>query len=70
MPAGEVLVLVNRRKLGNAIRDALNARAQQNDRQWTAQSFYLVVLQVSNTDKFVAERLSYVLRLPNRKGCR
>ena len=30
----------------------------------------LVVLQVSNADKFVAERLSCVLRLPNRKGCR
>ena len=29
-----------------------------------------VVLQVSNADKFVAERLLYVLRLPNRKGCR
>jgi hypothetical protein len=29
-----------------------------------------VVLQVSNSDKFVAERLSCVLRLPNRKGCR
>ena len=27
-------------------------------------------LQVSNADKFVAERLSCVLRLPNRKGCR
>ena len=29
-----------------------------------------VVLQVSNADKFVAERLTCVLRLPNRKGCR
>jgi hypothetical protein len=29
-----------------------------------------VVLQVSNADKFVAERLQYVLKLPNRKGCR
>jgi chromate transporter len=29
-----------------------------------------VVLQVSNADKFVAEDLSCVLRLPNRKGCR
>jgi hypothetical protein len=29
-----------------------------------------VVLQVSNADKVVAERLSCVLRLPNRKGCR
>ena len=29
-----------------------------------------VVLQVSNADKFVAERLSCVLRLLNRKGCR
>ena len=39
-PAGEVLVTVNRRKLGNAIKDALNTRAQQNNRQWMAQSFY------------------------------
>ena len=31
---------------------------------------HTVVLQVSNADKFVAERLSCVLRLPNRKGCR
>src|SRR5664279_3268581 len=30
----------------------------------------MVVLQVSNADKFVAERLSCVLRLPTRKGCR
>jgi hypothetical protein len=29
-----------------------------------------VVLQVSNADKFVPERLSCVLRLPSRKGCR
>jgi hypothetical protein len=28
-----------------------------------------VVLQVSKADKFVAERLSCVLRLPRRKGC-
>jgi putative ribosome biogenesis GTPase RsgA len=33
-------------------------------------SILTVVLQVSNADKFVAERLSCVLRLPNRKGCR
>jgi hypothetical protein len=30
----------------------------------------MVVLQLSNADKFVAERLLYVLRLPTRKGCR
>lgn len=40
VPAGEVLVLANRRLIGNGIRDALNARAQQNQRPWTAQSFY------------------------------
>jgi superfamily I DNA/RNA helicase len=40
VPAGEVLVLVNRRMIGNGIRDALNTRAQQNNRQWSAQSFY------------------------------
>lgn len=40
IPAGEVLVLANRRLIGNGIRDALNARAQQNNRPWSAQSFY------------------------------
>jgi superfamily I DNA/RNA helicase len=40
VPAGEVLVLANRRMIGNGIRDALNARAQQNHRAWIAQSFY------------------------------
>ncbi len=29
-----------------------------------------VVLQVSKADKFVAERLSCVIRLPRQKGCR
>jgi DNA helicase II / ATP-dependent DNA helicase PcrA len=32
--------LANRRMIGNGIRDALNTRAQQNNRQWSAQSFY------------------------------
>ena len=36
----------------------------------TTGSFTRVVLQVSNADKFVAERLSCVLRPPTRKGCR
>lgn len=40
VPAGEVLVLANRRMIGNGIRDTLNVRAQQNNRQWCAQSFY------------------------------
>lgn len=40
VPAGEVLVLANRRLIGNGIRDALNTLAQQNHRTWTAQSFY------------------------------
>ena len=40
VPAGEVLILVNRRVIGNGIRDALNIRAQQNNRPWSAQSFY------------------------------
>jgi superfamily I DNA/RNA helicase len=40
VPAGEVLVLANRRVIGNGIRDALNARAQQHNRAWSAQSFY------------------------------
>ena len=40
VPAGEVLVLANRRMIGNGIRDVLNNLAQQNHRTWTAQSFY------------------------------
>jgi len=40
VPAGEVLILANRRMIGNGIRDALNIRAQQNNRPWSAQSFY------------------------------
>ena len=36
----------------------------------TTKVLWRVVLQVSNADKFVAERLSCVLRLPSRKGCR
>jgi DNA helicase-2/ATP-dependent DNA helicase PcrA len=40
LPAGEVLVLANRRVIGNGIRDALNTYAQQNNRPWSAQSFY------------------------------
>jgi DNA helicase-2/ATP-dependent DNA helicase PcrA len=35
-----VLVLANRRMIGNGIRDALNLRAQQQGRPWSAQSFY------------------------------
>ena len=40
LPAGEVLVLANRRIIGNGIRDSLNALAQQGQRAWSAQSFY------------------------------
>ena len=40
LAAGEVLVLANRRPIGNGIRHALNARAQQHRRPWTAESFY------------------------------
>lgn len=40
VPAGEVLVLANRRMIGNGIRNRLNLIAQQNARPWTAQSFY------------------------------
>jgi hypothetical protein len=41
MAAGEVLVLANRRVIGNGIKDALNFRAQQGARTWSAESFYL-----------------------------
>jgi DNA helicase-2/ATP-dependent DNA helicase PcrA len=40
MAAGEVLVLANRRMIGNGIRNRLNQIAQQNARPWVAQSFY------------------------------
>jgi superfamily I DNA/RNA helicase len=40
LAAGEVLVLANRRMIGNGIRDELNTRAQQNNHAWSAQSFY------------------------------
>lgn len=40
VPAGEVLVLANRRVIGNGIRDALNSRAQDRGRTWSAESFY------------------------------
>lgn len=40
LPAGKVLVLANRRVIGNGIRDTLMALAQQNQRAWSAQSFY------------------------------
>jgi len=40
VPAGEVLVLANRRMIGNGIRNRLNTIAQQNGRPWIAQSFY------------------------------
>lgn len=38
--AGEVLVLANRRAIGNGIRDALNTNARQNNKAWSAESFY------------------------------
>jgi DNA helicase-2/ATP-dependent DNA helicase PcrA len=40
VPAGEVLVLANRRAIGNGIRDALNTKARQQNRPWVAESFY------------------------------
>src|ERR1039458_6988181 len=39
-------------------------------RRFVEVTIVVVVLQVSNADKFVAEGLSCLLRLPNRKGCR
>jgi DNA helicase II / ATP-dependent DNA helicase PcrA len=38
--AGEVLVLANRRLIGNGIRDRINELARQNRRAWIAESFY------------------------------
>lgn len=40
LPAGKVLVLANRRLIGNGIRDKINVLAQENHRAWMAQSFY------------------------------
>jgi superfamily I DNA/RNA helicase len=39
-PAGEVLVLANRRPVGNGIKDELNRRASARSTPWAAQSFY------------------------------
>lgn len=60
VPAGEVLILVNRRMIGNGIRDALNARAQQNNRPWSAQSFYF---EDALSNPLAAERFSLVTLL-------
>lgn len=38
--AGEVLILANRRSIGNLVRDALNCLVGRNERAWSAQSFY------------------------------
>ena len=59
LPAGDVF----RARLILALADGLSYRE-------IARGLKTVVLQLSNADKFVAERLSCVLRLPNRKGCR
>jgi DNA helicase II / ATP-dependent DNA helicase PcrA len=40
VPAGEILVLTNRRRMGYLIRDSLNNVAVQNLRLWAAQSFF------------------------------
>jgi DNA helicase-2/ATP-dependent DNA helicase PcrA len=40
VPAGEMLILSNRRLIGNGIRDNLNERAEQNHHAWSASSFY------------------------------
>jgi DNA helicase-2/ATP-dependent DNA helicase PcrA len=40
VPPGEVLVLSSRRIIGNGIRDTLNAKAQQQNYNWSASSFY------------------------------
>lgn len=58
--AGEVLVLANRRMIGNGIRDTLNTQSQQNNRQWSAQSFYFE--DALNTD-LAAESFSLLTLL-------
>jgi superfamily I DNA/RNA helicase len=40
LPAGEILVLTNRRRIGYLIRDSLNNVATQNVREWAARSFF------------------------------
>src|SRR5439155_1471850 len=40
VPAGEILVLTNRRRIGYLIRDALNSVAVANLRLWAARSFF------------------------------
>jgi predicted GIY-YIG superfamily endonuclease len=60
--------------LAKDLRGRLTAHVRdRHGESWDRFSVYFtigVVLQVSNADKFVAERRSCVLRLPNRKGCR
>ena len=67
MPAGEVLVLANRRMIGNGIRDALNLRAQQNGRQWSAQSFYF---EDALPTEAAANGFALLTLLVNPGGCR
>lgn len=40
VPAGEILVLTNRRRMGYLVRDSLNNVAVQNLRLWAARSFF------------------------------
>jgi superfamily I DNA/RNA helicase len=63
IPAGEVIVLANRRLIGNGIRDAVNNLAHQNNRAWTAQSFYFE--DALDTDR-AEESFSLLTLLVNR----
>jgi superfamily I DNA/RNA helicase len=62
--AGEVLVLANRRLIGNGIRDELNSRAQQHNRPWSAQSFYF---EDALSEPAAAEAFSLLALLVNQE---
>jgi DNA helicase II / ATP-dependent DNA helicase PcrA len=62
--AGEVLVLANRRPIGNGIRDELNNRAQQHNRPWSAQSFYF---EDALSEPAAAEAFSLLALLVNQE---
>jgi hypothetical protein len=58
------------RVVARRVRERLAEYYQTEGRDDPVLIVLAVVLQVSNADKFVAERLSCVLRLPSGKGCR
>ncbi len=61
---GKCWFWLNRRPIGNGIRDALNNRAQQHNRQWSAQSFYF---EDALSEPAAAEAFSLLALLVNQE---